>query len=66
MTMSRARTWTLLAGLILPALAISTSSSPRPAVVPARVRHVPIEEGCFVPPPELVEVPPCDDGRSHR
>jgi hypothetical protein len=72
---------TLLAGLTLTALSISpsTSSSAAPAApptataaaiphaAPARPRRRPPEvEGCFVPPPEPVEVPPCDAGQPSR
>ena len=68
--MTHSRIWTLLAGLTLAVLSVSVSSSPRPesvsAAAPARVRHLLVEEGCFVPPPEIVEVPPCDDGQGPR
>jgi hypothetical protein len=69
--MTRTRISTLLAGLALTALSVSASSprlptdSPGP-VTPARIRHAPIVEGCFVPPPEPVAVPPCDDRESAR
>jgi hypothetical protein len=71
--MTRSRLSTLLGGLTFTAaLAMSppsTSSPSRriPPAAPARVRHVPVvEEGCFVPPPEPTEVPPCDDARTTR
>ena len=70
---------TLLVGLTLMALSISPSASgsravPAPALssaeratAPARLRHrLPEDEGCFVPPPEPVEVAPCDSGRTSR
>jgi hypothetical protein len=70
MTMTATRISTLLAGLVLTALSVSASPSPRPArpdtapaAAPTRARHALVEEGCFVPPPEPVEVPPCDDRR---
>jgi hypothetical protein len=70
---------TLLAGVTLTALSISpaSSSSATPtataasaavaAAAPARPRRrLPEVEGCFVPPPDPVEVPPCDAGRPSR
>ncbi len=73
--MTNARISTLLGALtLMAALWASASSSPRPATLPAfasgvaarRARHRPAIDGCFVPPPEPVAAPPCDDRRSAR
>ncbi len=68
--MTRTRLSTLLGGLTFAAaltispLSSSSTSLPVPVAAPARVRHAPpVQEGCFVPPPEPVEVPPCVDAR---
>ena len=69
--MTLARISILLGGLTLAAALASSCGTDeraraeplRLAPAPTRVRHVLVEEGCFVPPPEPVEVPPCDARR---